>query len=83
MELELSAGAPYPLGATLTEGGVNFAVASENAMRIELVLFDQTGAHVTGVVSLPGQTNGVFHGFLSGKPEDCAVIMVGRNGFYF
>ncbi|EQD29924.1 protein containing Glycoside hydrolase, family 13, partial [mine drainage metagenome] len=29
-------GTPYPLGATVTDEGVNFAVFSENAERIDL-----------------------------------------------
>ncbi|HEX6122543.1 MAG TPA: hypothetical protein VFY89_05255 [Ktedonobacterales bacterium] len=34
-------GKPYPLGATWDGHGVNFAVFSEAATRVELVLFDQ------------------------------------------
>src|SRR5690606_36223008 len=33
-------GAPFPLGATCDERGVNFALYSEHAERVELVLFD-------------------------------------------
>src|SRR6266481_8649452 len=33
-------GEPYPLGATLTEEGVNFALYSEDATAVELCLFD-------------------------------------------
>ena len=35
--------APYPLGATWDGLGVNFAVFSANAERIDLCLFDPSG----------------------------------------
>jgi isoamylase len=37
---DLSAGSSYPLGATVTDGGVNFSVYSKNASKIELLFFD-------------------------------------------
>jgi len=37
-------GKPSPLGATVTGGGVNFALFSENAERVELCLFDSPDA---------------------------------------
>ena len=36
-------GRPYPLGATWDGRGVNFAVFSEHATRVELCLFDAEG----------------------------------------
>ena len=41
--LELVPGLPYPLGATICDGGVNFAVVSEHATLIELCVFDDVG----------------------------------------
>ena len=38
--LEIWRGDPYPLGATLTDEGVNFALYAENAIAVELCLFD-------------------------------------------
>ena len=38
--VEIWRGEPYPLGATLTEEGVNFALYSEDATAVELCLFD-------------------------------------------
>src|SRR5690606_25735724 len=35
-------GVPYPLGASLDAEGVNFALFSENATRVELCLFDES-----------------------------------------
>ena len=40
---KLRPGREYPLGATLDAGGVNFAVFSQNATRLELSLFDELG----------------------------------------
>lgn len=36
-------GSPYPLGATVYEGGVNFSIYSENAKGVVLCLFDEQG----------------------------------------
>lgn len=36
-------GKPFPRGATWDGEGVNFALFSENAQRVELCLFDPTG----------------------------------------
>ena len=41
----LQPGAPQPLGATWGEAGVNFAVYSSTATRVELCLFDDDGTH--------------------------------------
>src|SRR5690606_30316619 len=40
MNLITYAGKPYPLGATYDGKGVNFAIFSENATKVELCLFD-------------------------------------------
>ena len=39
----MTAGSPYPLGATPDGSGTNFAVFSAHAEKIELCLFDPTG----------------------------------------
>jgi isoamylase len=39
-KLEIWRGDPYPLGATLTDEGSNFALYAENAIAVELCLFD-------------------------------------------
>jgi isoamylase len=61
----LALGQPYPLGATLHGGGVNFAVASEHAQFVELCLFGD-GGFETARLRLPGFRDGVWHGFLPG-----------------
>ena len=39
----LGPGRPDPMGSTLRDGGVNFAVFSDNAQAIELCIFDADG----------------------------------------
>jgi isoamylase len=59
-------GRPWPLGATPDPGGVNFAVFSGHASRIQLCLFDPTGTHELRRVDLPERTDQIFHGYLPG-----------------
>ncbi len=58
-------GSPYPLGATWDGIGVNFAIFSEHATKVELCLFDGPDATQERVrVELPEQTDMVWHGYL-------------------
>jgi glycogen operon protein len=58
-------GSPYPLGATWDGVGVNFALFSEYATRVELCLFDSPDAEVESLtIPLPEQTDMVWHGYL-------------------
>jgi len=57
-------GQPNPPGATWTGLGVNFALFSANATKVELCLFDDEGATELERLELPEYTNQVFHGFL-------------------
>ena len=54
----------YPLGATWTGTGVNFALFSENATGVELCLFDALGVPETVRIRLTEQSDHVWHGFL-------------------
>src|SRR5207249_4107905 len=57
-------GLPYPLGATWDGTGVNFALFSEHATKVELCLFDSRDAgREVGRVPLPEQTDEVWHGY--------------------
>ncbi len=60
----LEAGQPYPLGATWDGSGVNFAVFSAHADRIELCLFDPSGKRELERLNLPECTDQVWHGYL-------------------
>ena len=64
--MTLEAGYPWPLGATLVDEGINFAVFSAHATRIELCLYDRDGAHELARIALPAHTHGVWHGLLPG-----------------
>nr|WP_312486991.1 glycogen debranching protein GlgX [Sphingomonas sp.] len=57
-------GSPYPLGATFDGEGVNFAVFSANADRIELCIFDPKGKRELQRYTLPECTDEVWHGYL-------------------
>jgi glycogen operon protein len=58
-------GAPYPLGATWDGVGVNFAIFSEHATRVELCLFDSASAEFESItIPLPEHTDMVWHGYL-------------------
>ncbi len=59
-------GAPYPQGATWDGTGVNFALYSEHATRIELCLFNELGTGEHDTVELPECTGHVWHGYLPG-----------------
>ncbi|HYH45417.1 MAG TPA: alpha-amylase family glycosyl hydrolase, partial [Thermoanaerobaculia bacterium] len=61
----VSPGRPWPLGASLAGDGVDFAVASGAAERIELCLFDADGRE-TRRLALAGRSGPVHHGFVPG-----------------
>ncbi|HEU5422250.1 MAG TPA: glycogen debranching protein GlgX [Nitrolancea sp.] len=60
-------GHPYPLGATWDGLGVNFAIFSENATRVELCLFDAADdPHERDCVTFTERTGHVWHVYLGG-----------------
>jgi isoamylase len=58
-------GEPYPLGATWDGEGVNFALFSEHAERVDLCMFDASGRK-TDRIPLTERTDGVWHRYLPG-----------------
>jgi glycogen operon protein len=58
-------GQNFPLGATWDGLGVNFALFSANATKVELCLFDDDGKRETARVELPEYTDEVWH---AGRP---------------
>ncbi|APX74495.1 Glycogen debranching enzyme [Achromobacter insolitus] len=60
----ISGGQPHPLGAVSDGLGVNFAVFSANATRIELCLFDARGRKELRRFDLPECTDEIWHGYL-------------------
>ena len=57
-------GRPYPLGATWDGEGVNFAIFSAHAEKIELCLFDRSGNREETRIVLPEYTDEVWHAYL-------------------
>ena len=60
----ITEGLPHPLGATWDGVGVNFALFSAHATRVELCLFDATGRQELERITLPEYTDEVWHGYL-------------------
>ncbi|HEX4373668.1 MAG TPA: glycogen debranching protein GlgX, partial [Puia sp.] len=75
-------GKPFPLGAVHTSEGVNFAVFAENAERVFLCLFNETGKkeiakiemteryHQVWHIFIPGLKRGQLYGFRMSGPYD-------------
>jgi isoamylase len=62
---QLTAGRPYPLGASFDGEGVNFAVFSQHATRVTLCLFDENGVESL-LIDLAERDGHVWHGYISG-----------------
>lgn len=62
--MHVKPGSAYPLGATWDGQGVNFAIYSENASKIELCLFDEHDKETR--LTLREQTAFVWHGYVEG-----------------
>ena len=57
-------GQPYPLGATWDGKGVNFALFSAHAEKVELCLFDRSGQYEQARIVVPEYTDEVWHCYL-------------------
>lgn len=68
MGYEVLNGLPYPLGANYDGEGVNFALFSAHAERVQVCLFDPDEKNEERI-DLPQYTDEVFHGYIRGiKP---------------
>jgi isoamylase len=63
-KLRVNEGGPFPLGATWNGLGVNFALFSAHATKVELCLFDDGGEQEVARIELPEFTDEVWHGYL-------------------
>ena len=54
------------MGATWDGQGTNFSLFSENATKVELCLFDDSGATEQQRITLPEYTDGIWHGCVEG-----------------
>ncbi len=61
---EIQEGHSFPRGAHWDGEGVNFALFSANATKVELCLFSEDGKIETQRLALPEHTNEVWHGYI-------------------
>src|ERR1700712_49854 len=59
-------GINHPRGATHTGNGVNFALFSAHATKVEVCLYDEDGRNEIARFELPEFTDEVWHGFVPG-----------------
>lgn len=65
MKTEVYPGSPFPLGATCDEGGVNFALYSENATGVDLCLFDEVRKDIEPVkIRMRERSHNVWHCYI-------------------
>jgi len=67
----ISPGQPYPMGATLTPQGVNFAIFSAHADKLELCLFTPDGRRETNRIPLTQRDGDVWHIHVNGLRTGC------------
>ncbi|HEX4927445.1 MAG TPA: glycogen debranching protein GlgX [Burkholderiales bacterium] len=63
--MALKEGSPHPRGATWDGKGVNFAVFSAHATKVELCLFDAEGKRELERIELPEYRDEVWHGYVT------------------
>src|SRR4029453_847993 len=56
----------FPLGATLTPDGVNFALYSKNATEVFLLLFDKPDGEPTDIIQLVNRDKFIWHALVKG-----------------
>lgn len=66
---KLSPGKCYPLGATLRDDGVNFALFSQDAREVFLLLFDSPGGDPTDIIKLENRDRFIWHVHVHGVRE--------------
>ena len=63
--IDVSEGLPGPMGASWDGRGVNFALFSAHATRVEVCVYDPAGRE-TARFDLPEYTNQIWHGYAAG-----------------
>jgi glycogen operon protein len=63
---KISAGTPFPLGATWDGKGVNFALYAANADLVELCLFDKDSKQEKQRIKVTEKTRSIWHIYLEG-----------------
>ena len=64
--MEIKEGSPRLRGAHWDGNGVNFALFSTHATKVEVCLFDEASGPETARIALPEYTDEVFHGYVPG-----------------
>src|SRR4030042_3000622 len=62
----ISAGKYYPLGAPFNEDGVHFAIISQTAGEVFLLLFDRLDGGPTDIIQFDQRTKYIWHTFVRG-----------------
>ena len=62
--VEIQEGHSFPRGAMWDGKGVNFALFSANATRVELCLFDEEGIEERQRIDMPEFTDEIWHGYV-------------------
>ena len=65
-KFDISAGKAYPLGAIADAEGVNFALFSAHAERVELCLFDEAGSQELEHYEITQNDNNIWNIYLRG-----------------
>jgi isoamylase len=66
-KFEILPGAPYPLGATPDDAGVNFSIFSEHATGVTLCLYGGVGGNTeTARIPLSERTEHIWHAYIRG-----------------
>ncbi len=63
---KISDGEFYPLGANLSADGINFALYSQHAAEVFLLLFDREDGDPTDIIRLESRTKYIWHTFVHG-----------------
>ncbi|NNL57798.1 MAG: glycogen debranching protein GlgX [Pseudomonadales bacterium] len=66
MQQTMAVGHYQTLGAHWDGEGINFALFSAHAKRVELCIFDSEGKHETARYTMAEQTHDIWHGYLPG-----------------
>jgi len=72
LEHRLTQGRPSPLGSTFNGHGVNFALFSAHARKVELCLFEESDLKESARLALPECTDDIWHGYLPGAAPGLA-----------
>ncbi len=62
----MTAGTPFPMGATWDGSSTNFSLFTEHATLVELCLFDEAGERELERLPLPEFTDGIWYGCVEG-----------------